>query len=140
MAAPWPGCLKQDDAPLGYLVYILAVAAGVSIPVQSAANSALDKGVGQAGAVLLIVYGVALLGSLESLPVLGLLPRRRLRESIRLAIVGLRGRIVQFAIRNRCGHDHAEDRIRRLHGYHAGIGRDPLGRARPFRATRISQA
>ncbi len=57
---------------MGYLLYILAVVAGLSVPVQSAANSALNKGLGQVAAVLLVVYGVALLGLLASLPFLSL--------------------------------------------------------------------
>ena len=58
---------------MGYLLYVLAVVAGLSVPVQSAANSALNKGLGQVAAVLLVVYGVALLGLLASLPFLSLL-------------------------------------------------------------------
>lgn len=54
------------------LFYALVVLAGLSIPVQSAANSALNKGLGQTAMALLVIYGVAVLGLLACMPFLGL--------------------------------------------------------------------
>ncbi len=46
------------------LLYGLALLAGISNPLQSAANAALNKGIGQPLAATLVVYAVALCGLL----------------------------------------------------------------------------
>lgn len=42
-----------------WILYVVAVAAGLSNPVQSAVNAALNKGVGQPIVAAFIIYGVA---------------------------------------------------------------------------------
>lgn len=54
------------------LFYALAVAAGLSNPIQSAANAALNKGTGQPVLSGLVIYAVAVAGLLLASTVLGL--------------------------------------------------------------------
>lgn len=54
-----------------WLLLPLAVLAGLSNPIQSAANAGLNKSLGQVAAAALVIYGVAIVGLLLCLPVLG---------------------------------------------------------------------
>lgn len=55
-----------------WIFYAVAVAAGLSNPVQSAVNAALNKGVGQPLASAFVIYGVAILGLAAASVVYGL--------------------------------------------------------------------
>ena len=56
---------KTEKRPVTQILfYVLALLAGVSNPLQSAANAALNKGIGQPLAAALMVYAVALCGLL----------------------------------------------------------------------------
>jgi len=54
-----------------WLLYPLAVLAGLSNPVQSASNAGLNKTLGQVVLAALVIYGVALAGLLACAPFLG---------------------------------------------------------------------
>jgi bacterial/archaeal transporter family-2 protein len=55
-----------------WLLYPLALLAGLSNPIQSAANAGLNRSLGQVVAALLVIYAVALAGLLLCMPFLGL--------------------------------------------------------------------